>query len=334
MEDSIPTEAQLAASVTPSYRRNGKLFSCEPCRRGKLRCDHNNPVCGRCARRGKPDQCIYHPAPLTKPRNSPGPGPQGTSKPSSRASTVAPYPSAAPERLQSGLISPPASNETQQQGPIRQLDRGSSDHQSATRPLGVHSVIPSPVEERIGSSAVSYNSPESGMSFREGKVGFLGPTSYSAIFTENSSSLGIVEQDEVDDRALPPVTVDKIKQGAEVLALLKDMPLYERFTQRFHEMCDGKHCLPCERSLLVINSKYRFQALSSPALPIVSGWMTFGQNLGISFSEADLRSFSVCQKWCGAIKDERLKYKVILRPVPGRKVPQGEVFGGRLLALF
>lgn len=47
-------------------RRNGQLFSCEPCRKSKLRCDHTSPVCGRCVRRNKQHLCIYHPAPLTR----------------------------------------------------------------------------------------------------------------------------------------------------------------------------------------------------------------------------------------------------------------------------
>lgn len=50
-----------------TYRRNGKLQACEPCRKGKLRCDHFMPHCGRCIKRGKTDKCVYHPAPLTKP---------------------------------------------------------------------------------------------------------------------------------------------------------------------------------------------------------------------------------------------------------------------------
>ncbi|KAJ5777776.1 hypothetical protein N7520_001022 [Penicillium odoratum] len=50
-----------------STRRNGQLSSCEPCRKSKLRCDHMSPFCGRCYRRGLQDQCIYHPAPLTRP---------------------------------------------------------------------------------------------------------------------------------------------------------------------------------------------------------------------------------------------------------------------------
>nr|POE53260.1 hypothetical protein CFP56_28482 [Quercus suber] len=47
-------------------RRNGKQASCEPCRRAKIRCDHQTPTCGRCKRRGVTAECFYHPAPLTK----------------------------------------------------------------------------------------------------------------------------------------------------------------------------------------------------------------------------------------------------------------------------
>ncbi|KAJ5312365.1 hypothetical protein N7508_003195 [Penicillium antarcticum] len=47
-------------------RRNGQLSSCEPCRKSKLRCDHQSPICSRCLGRG--ERCFYHPAPLTQPR--------------------------------------------------------------------------------------------------------------------------------------------------------------------------------------------------------------------------------------------------------------------------
>lgn len=49
-------------------RRNGQLSSCEPCRKSKLRCDHQSPICGRCLSSGQTERCFYHPAPLTQPR--------------------------------------------------------------------------------------------------------------------------------------------------------------------------------------------------------------------------------------------------------------------------
>ncbi|THD00170.1 hypothetical protein EYZ11_000361 [Aspergillus tanneri] len=44
--------------------RNGKLRSCEPCRRLKARCDHRIPVCGRCRSRCIAHKCSYR---STKP---------------------------------------------------------------------------------------------------------------------------------------------------------------------------------------------------------------------------------------------------------------------------
>lgn len=49
-----------------ALRRNHSLASCEPCRRGKVRCDHEKPVCASCRRRSRESQCWYHPAPMTK----------------------------------------------------------------------------------------------------------------------------------------------------------------------------------------------------------------------------------------------------------------------------
>ncbi|KAI4716107.1 hypothetical protein E4T48_07707 [Aureobasidium sp. EXF-10727] len=52
-------------------RKNGKQASCEPCRRGKVRCDHRMPICDRCRRRNMDTECFYHPAPLTRPSKRP-----------------------------------------------------------------------------------------------------------------------------------------------------------------------------------------------------------------------------------------------------------------------
>jgi hypothetical protein len=49
-------------------RRNVQLSSCEPCRVSKLRCDHTSPACGRCVRVGRAGLCVYHPAPMSRPK--------------------------------------------------------------------------------------------------------------------------------------------------------------------------------------------------------------------------------------------------------------------------
>ncbi|OAL46574.1 hypothetical protein IQ07DRAFT_574574 [Pyrenochaeta sp. DS3sAY3a] len=67
-----------------SSRRNGKPASCEPCRLNKTKCDHGHPKCDRCRQRGIEDRCFYHPAPLTKPRNSVNDSNTGESRPLKR----------------------------------------------------------------------------------------------------------------------------------------------------------------------------------------------------------------------------------------------------------
>lgn len=90
-------------------------------------------------------------------------------------------------------------------------------------------------DDRRGSSAISYANPESAMSFRDSRRGFLGATSYNAVFTENPGSLSVITEphDAEDPSQHPPVTAEKIQQGAEVLRLLRDMPIYKKFTQRW-----------------------------------------------------------------------------------------------------
>ncbi|KAL2869364.1 transcription factor domain-containing protein [Aspergillus lucknowensis] len=56
-----------------SRRRNGQPASCEPCRKDKVRCDHERPVCGRCQQRDTASWCFYHPAPMTQKVESPAP---------------------------------------------------------------------------------------------------------------------------------------------------------------------------------------------------------------------------------------------------------------------
>lgn len=58
-------------------RRNGTRSSCEPCRKAKVKCDHQSPFCRRCEARGIRASCVYHPAPLTR---SPAPEVRRTRK--------------------------------------------------------------------------------------------------------------------------------------------------------------------------------------------------------------------------------------------------------------
>lgn len=179
---------------------------------------------------------------MTKPRGSPTLGPQRTPGSPLRASTVAPYPAIPLQRPRTGLASPPSSTGAQRKdfSAFRPVSGAALGYNSVFQSPNVTPMEPTPTEDRRTSPSASYASPESSMSFRDSKVGFLGPTSYSAVLTEHSGSLGICDQEDVDHAPnLPPVSAEKIQQGAEILALLRDMPVYEKFIQRFFEFCDG-----------------------------------------------------------------------------------------------
>jgi hypothetical protein len=68
-----PEEESSSRVLTDKYRRNGKLQSCEPCRKSKLACDHRLDGCGRCRKRRRVDLCVYHPNPMTVCRRASSP---------------------------------------------------------------------------------------------------------------------------------------------------------------------------------------------------------------------------------------------------------------------
>lgn len=50
-------ERSPESNLGPERKRRRKVLSCMDCRRRKLQCDRNVPVCGRCEKAGKP--CSY-----------------------------------------------------------------------------------------------------------------------------------------------------------------------------------------------------------------------------------------------------------------------------------
>lgn len=76
------------------------------------------------------------------------------------------------------------------------------------------------------------------MSFQDNKQGFLGSSSYSAVFTENRASLGIdAATDQERLSPSPPVSVshDQIHRGAEVLSHFHDLPTLDLFLNRWFD---------------------------------------------------------------------------------------------------
>ncbi|KAL1303658.1 hypothetical protein AAFC00_007013 [Neodothiora populina] len=74
------------------------------------------------------------------------------------------------------------------------------------------------------------------------RIGFLGPSSYSAVYTENAPTIDIDVHDGSDQSptpTAPPISIEKIKAGAEVLSLISDVDAYDRLLTRWYGIADG-----------------------------------------------------------------------------------------------
>jgi hypothetical protein len=75
----------------------------------------------------------------------------------------------------------------------------------------------------------------------------LGSTSYSSIFTESLGNLGVVAVDlEASHTESISVPNDRIARGCQILALLKDRFLINRFIDRWFELSGGCGCIVIE----------------------------------------------------------------------------------------
>ena len=177
-------------------RRNGQLSSCEPCRISKLRCDHTSPACGRCVRGGRSELCVYHPAPMSRPKPS--------KPPSARKSR---------KRLSDSVTLSNA--------------RGNSVPLTPSSLLG-HS---STVEPRKDEHFADWCRRETISS----SPGFLGLTSHTAIFREERYSLPIEEPRHSEgswtSSDLTGPDRSQIEQGAHVLLLLEHISLYRNILE-------------------------------------------------------------------------------------------------------
>jgi hypothetical protein len=73
-----------------------------------------------------------------------------------------------------------------------------------------------------------------------GNPGFLGSTSYSSIFAESLGNLGVTAVDlEASQMEAIDIPNDRIARGCQVLALLKDRFLINRFIDRWFEISGG-----------------------------------------------------------------------------------------------
>ncbi|KAF2224027.1 hypothetical protein BDZ85DRAFT_96216 [Elsinoe ampelina] len=238
-------------TLTPTYRRNGKPFSCEPCRKGKLKCGHELPTCSRCLRRGKQADCIYHPAPMTRNRSSPihkdDRAPASLSSAIRSATdpqlaslslfTQPPPPSrpfpppAQPLQQHQQQPTPPEFLQYNGQGRFRSAN-------SAPIKTASSSTSASPLTSSASVSKYANHSGRSNEHMKD-KTGFLGKTAFSAVFTDNERSLGIEDEEPERSSSPTPISTEKIHKGAQVLHYLRNMNLFRNIFERWFRGADG-----------------------------------------------------------------------------------------------
>ncbi|KAI0117952.1 hypothetical protein GGR51DRAFT_545834 [Nemania sp. FL0031] len=207
------------------YRRNGKLQSCEPCRKSKLRCDHVVPVCSRCVKRRCEEKCVYHPNPLTRKRQT------AEGAPPTPATTV--NEEASPILLPTIESSEPGSPASSGYHSFRVTQL---NYQEA--PLQGPAKV-----NRAASAPPLYSHPYEGEPGRT-NPGFFGTTNFMSIFSENLSKLGVVSTEleaELEGPKLPRLTIsnDQIVRGTQILYFLKDSTLVHDFVNRSFDIGDG-----------------------------------------------------------------------------------------------
>ncbi|KAI1631806.1 hypothetical protein F4809DRAFT_630663 [Biscogniauxia mediterranea] len=207
-------------SLTGKYRRNGKLQSCEPCRKSKLKCDHVVPTCRRCIRRRCADRCVYHPSPLSKGNRL------------RNEVSLTPLTLGNDERIPDAIPSvelPESHNGVTADTPLpRTFESRARLHRAASAPpLHTH---------HHGSVRVNSS--------------FLGATNFTSFLSENLRYLGGVSI-ELEATQLREVTIshDRIARGCRVLSFLKDRPMINQFVARYYEICEGGGTI-CPESIM------------------------------------------------------------------------------------
>lgn len=70
VDDQASSNSANEMGKAPISRRKRKTLSCYECRRRKLRCDREEPSCGRCRSAGQGDICSYEQKPISKRREN------------------------------------------------------------------------------------------------------------------------------------------------------------------------------------------------------------------------------------------------------------------------
>jgi hypothetical protein len=226
------------------FRRNGKPQSCEPCRKSKVRCDHTYPTCNRCKSRNAGARCVYHPAPLTRPRSQ-----YRRWRSDGANSSTSSVPSAAPDAVfdvdlegSNGHGTTPGSNPS-----LTTASSGGGDYQSyridESRENDYETASPSLIQPRHSVHSNKVTSPSRPNGSSAFLPNFLGSTSYSSVFAHSwkNGAAGSAKQWQTplgdmvhaEDAA---ADITSVNIGAQLLQLLSTVPHIEQSIKRFYQV--------------------------------------------------------------------------------------------------
>ena len=186
-------------------------------RRNPPFCSGHHAKRGRCAKRNKPDQCVYHPAPLTKAPNFHDATSYAGSPRVNSFSTAYQSPSDRGTASDSFYSEPKRVKRTGAFEPVLSL----SDH-----PAHSASHRSRPSEELC--------KPLSGDSVSAEALGFengAGFINQSAVLVEHELSIGIQPPND-DTATMASVSQSHIDRGAVVLTLFTDLPAIEKYIDK------------------------------------------------------------------------------------------------------
>ena len=201
----MPSSQSSPKKYARSAQGIRKQRACEPCRKSKLRCDHNKPTCGRCLGRGLRTTCSYKSIPSSSRQNG-----------ATLDESQAPSPFVEPQEI-------PASNDRNKTAATTPKKQGHGEF------YGMFCDEP----ERFGPI----------------HAGFLGPTSYSAIFSEHQSQLDVDLGDwsrdsgDKDDNVTSTASslskdLCNIEHGIRALQQLPNQDNCEKLLNRFFRVMD------------------------------------------------------------------------------------------------
>lgn len=159
------------------------------------------------------------------------------------------------------------------------------------------------------------NSPECTVDSAEAMtIGFLGPTSFSAVFTENDDTRsGSRTADFVQVGRLQPVTIRNIESGAELVAiLLQNLPVYSEASPRLQYLWDGGVISPSLYRIWFEDIEHCFSQFISPARNSpercreLSETIWFNSRRPIEISEQ-----TTMRGWAGAFTGMHLRWEVV-----------------------